>query len=386
MTRLKYLDPADGQYKLLPVGGGGGGGAEEVVISAGVAPALNEELWVDTSATTPVYDWSYADNRYLSSGFRNVVRNGDFSIAQRGLGPFTALNYTMDGWILSYIGGTVSVNKIQAVAGEVSPRATIAVSGQSAAGDYAQLLAPVEDVNTLNGKTVTISFDAWAATAGLKLAVELQQHFGTGGTPSAIQSTPVSAVTLTTTKTRYSLTVNLPSVAGATLGTNGNHSLRLIFWASAGSSFNTRASSIGTQSGTFNITDIQLEAGSAASPFERLPVQQQLAWCQRYFQRHYFPNGDDVPGVAGVMYQTNQFLGSFSFPGGYMRVPPTATSSGTWEVVVGNGVLTGALSFNSPSSTSCQALLAVTGGVIGHGAYLRTGSMGNNNIDLSAEY
>jgi hypothetical protein len=56
-----------------------------------------------------------------------------------------------------------------------------------------------------------------------------------------------------------------------------------MFWLSAGST-HTYAP-VGNQNNTFYFTDVQLEEGNAASPFERLPVQQQLAWCQRYYQR-----------------------------------------------------------------------------------------------------
>ena len=341
MTRLKYLDPADGQYKLLPVGGGSGG-AEEVVISAGVLPTKSEELWVDTSATYPVYDWSYADNRYLGSGFRNVIRNGDCSIAQRGNGPFSGLAYTMDGWRLSYSGGTVSVNRVPAVAGEASARGTMTVSGQSAAGDHAQVLFLVEDVNTLSGKTVTLSFDAWASSGTPKIGVELQQYFGTGGTPSATQNTHAGAITISTTRTRYSTTFTVPSVAGASLGTNGNHCLTLGFWVSAGSNFLSRAG-IGIQSGTFNITDVQLEAGAAATAFERLPVQQQLAWCQRYFQRYGVGNPSLAPesgynqfalGMVSSSTGTAYFYNTFPV---LMRTNPTVSTSAANTFIAHDG-------------------------------------------------
>lgn len=53
MTRLKYLDPADGLYKLLPVGGSGGGTApDEVYVGPTEPPDPDVELWYDTSATS----------------------------------------------------------------------------------------------------------------------------------------------------------------------------------------------------------------------------------------------------------------------------------------------------------------------------------------------
>ena len=58
MTRLKYLDPADGQYKLLPVGGGGGGatGPNEVFVgTSDPGTSTGFELWYDTDAVDPYY-------------------------------------------------------------------------------------------------------------------------------------------------------------------------------------------------------------------------------------------------------------------------------------------------------------------------------------------
>lgn len=37
--------------------------------------------------------------------------------------------------------------------------------------------------------------------------------------------------------------------------------------------------------GTLNIADVQIEAGSNATPFERLPYPMQLQMCQRYYVR-----------------------------------------------------------------------------------------------------
>ena len=142
----------------------------------------------------------------------------------------------------------------------------------------------IEDVRTLAGKQVTLSFWAYGSVAN-KIGIETQQVFGTGGSPSANAFTPVSALQLTTGWAKYTVTFTVPSVVGKTLGTGGNDYLGINFWFSAGSSFAARASTIGIQNWTAHLADIQLEEGPNATNFERIPVQQQLAWCQRYFYR-----------------------------------------------------------------------------------------------------
>lgn len=383
MPVLKYRDPADGLFKDLVAAGGG---SNEVTI-AGTTPAdpMNE-LWVDTTQSTPVYDWSIADNRYLTSGFRNVIRNGDFSVAQRGNGPFTTANaYTLDGWVLGVSGGSLNLNRVLAVAGEESPRISAVVSGQSAAGDYAQILNVIENVSLLSGKVATVSFDAWATSGTPKVSLELQQIFGSGGTPSATQFIPIGAVTLSTTRTRYSVTFTVPSVAGASLGTNNNHFSRLGFWLSAGSTYAIRSSNIGIQNNTFYITDVQLEEGPAPTPFERLPIQQQLAWCQRYFQRWV------SPPLRGVVTGTNTVGRMGMTLPVEMRVSPTVNLlSGGLGIFDGSNVGLAssiAVSYQTDPGAIELNLTLTTGAIstIGRAAAAYYSGGPNDGIDISAE-
>jgi hypothetical protein len=74
-------------------------------------------------------------------------------------------------------------------------------------------------------------------------------------------------------------------VSGKTLGTGGNDSLSFHFWFDAGSDYNSRANSLGQQSGTFDISQVQLEAGDTATPFEHRSYGDELARCQRYYRQ-----------------------------------------------------------------------------------------------------
>jgi hypothetical protein len=59
------------------------------------------------------------------------------------------------------------------------------------------------------------------------------------------------------------------------------------------------------------ITDVQLEAGSTATDFERRPIGTELALCQRYYQNRI---GDSYScGAAGQAYSTSQVYAPTSF-------------------------------------------------------------------------
>jgi Collagen triple helix repeat (20 copies)/BppU N-terminal domain len=261
----------------------------------------------------------------VPTGHRNVLRNGDMQIAQRGNGPFSGSEYTIDGWIQEKTGGTVNVTRVVPASGLGSPQYVCAVSGQSAAADGCLVEQYIEDVETFSGKTVTLSFTARALSGTPKIGIETDQYFGTGGSPSSSVYLARGTVTLSTTMTRYSMTFPVASISSKVKGSNNDHSLGVRLWLSAGTSNATHASSIGIQNNTFYITDVQLEEGPVATPFERLPIQQQLAWCQRYFCIF----GDPLVNVTlGPTYaiSTTASLVSFKFPV-EMRAVPTMVSS-----------------------------------------------------------
>ena len=341
---LKYKDGAS----YVPLYGG----AEEVTISAS-QPPIPTDLWLDTDDDT-----AYPDN--ILSGFRNVIRNGDMSVAQRGDGPFTATGYCLDGWTQTVNGGSASTTRAVAMTlgTPASHRFRTVISGQAAAGDRYVATQHMEGVHTFSGKTATISFSAYATTAPAKIGLELQQSFGSGGSSSV--NTSLGAIDLTTTLTRYSMTVQIPSVAGMTLGSDGLDKLSLSLWFSAGSTYAARASNIGIQNNTFSVTDVQMEEGPIATPFERLPRQQQLAWCQRYFQR--LGNGTSWLnfGLGLAAGNTTNFALQIKIPA--MRASPAVTYPTAANTFVAHNGSAGAVisAFGAPGSSPETLDLAFT--------------------------
>lgn len=224
-------------------------------------------------------------------GFRNLLINGDFRINQRGFtSTATSATYGFDRWRNGFSGGTATYSAQTFTLGntitsqEPKNYARIVTASQSAASDYSLIAQKIEDVRTCAGQTVSISFWAQAGSGAPKISVELIQDFGTGGSPSSPAATYAGQFTLSTTWTRYTLTVVVPSILGKTIGTGNNDTLVVQFFTSAGSDFNSRTNSLGIQNATINLWGVQLEQNFQPTPFEQRPIGIELQLCQRYYQ------------------------------------------------------------------------------------------------------
>lgn len=254
----------------------------------------NSSQWVSVMPSQTTVDVS-----------QNYLINGDFGINQRAFTSITSNGYGFDRWVMYTSGGTTYTPQTftpgtAPVAGyEAINYARIVTTGQTGVAAYTQFGQKVEDVRSLAGKTVTVSFWAKAASGTPKVAIELDNNFGTGGSPSTNTQIYAGQVTLTTSWARYSLTVTLPSISGKTIGTAATTSYtQLNLWPSAGTDFNARTGSLGIQSNTFDFWGMQIEIGSIATSFRRNQpnIQAELAACQRYYWRS---TGGNVYGQLG---------------------------------------------------------------------------------------
>lgn len=223
------------------------------------------------------------------AGFRNAIINGSYVLWQRATSHSTFGYGSADRWVNAFVGSACTMSRQAFTMGQVDvpgePRffCRMAVTSVVGANNYALLGHYIEDARTLAGQTVTVSFLA-KASAALPITVELEQFFGTGGSPSnSTTGIGSTKVTLSTSWQKIVVTATLPSVSGKTLGSDNNSSVRLNIWLDAGSTWNTRTISLGQRSGTFDIAQVQVEAGSVATPFEFRPIATEVALCQRYY-------------------------------------------------------------------------------------------------------
>jgi len=237
------------------------------------------------------------DGRQVSTGQRkNYLINGNFDMWQYGTSQTSSGYGSDDRWANLNVGSTKTHSMVNATDTEralfsASKFSRTVVSSVVGVSNYVIKLQYVENVTKLAGKTVTISF--WAkADSNKNIAIKLAQSFGTGGTPSAtVDGIGTQLVALTTTWQKKTITVTLPSIIGKTLGVDGVHTTTtgITFAFDMGSTYNTAYSSLGQQSGTFDIAQVKLEDGAVATdgwhPYDG-EFGGEVQACQRYYQKY----------------------------------------------------------------------------------------------------
>lgn len=261
------------------------------------APAVASNATItlpDTSATL-------ANTSQVGVG-KNRIINGGFDVNQRAFTNVTADGaYSFDRWRNGVYGGTMTTTPQTFTLGNVIPGyepknyVQIVTASHTANDAVATYVQSIEGVRTFAGQTVTVSFWAKAASGTPKIAAELRQDFGSGGSASSAVNTYAGQATVSTSWARYSVTVAVPSISGKVIGTSNTDALILQLWLSGGSNYNSRTGSIGNQNNTFSIWGVQVEAGSGATPFEFESFGDTLRKCQRYYEKSY--NVDVAPGT-----------------------------------------------------------------------------------------
>ena len=288
---------------------------------------------------------------------KNKIINGDFNIWQRGssialaagTGVYGADRFRATGngnfSRQSFTPGTAPVAGYE---GQYFGRWNLTSNSQNY--DFGQR---VENARTFAGQTVTLSFWAKAsATTSNAFFPRIFQNFGTGGSPSSAVYTDGSNINLTTSWTRYTVTLAIPSVSGKTFGTNNDSYLGVIL-----------------QCNTTSVVDLdfwgwQLEQGSTATSFQTATgtIQGELAACQRYYQVANTGRG------VGRIYSTTAAEIFFPFIV-QMRINPSSLTYSTLT----NAVYTPGVAFLTPTA------LAISGVNTGGLSLTASGMTGASN-------
>jgi hypothetical protein len=240
-----------------------------------------EQLVADLSTSTGL--------RYQAPKTQNAVYNSGFDIAQRGT-SFTGLSgadYTLDRWVVwAQTGGQSNYASQQSVGNlSVSPNQAIRYcvrSGRTAATTNTGTRSVFQTLETADsvrfaGQTVTLSFYARAGAnySALLNLLDVNIVYGTGTDQiyysfTGFTNVVATNVTLSTSWQRFSVTGSVATTATEMAVRFGS-------------------TPVGTAGAAdyFEITGVQLEVGSVATPYNRQngTIQGELAACRYYYER-----------------------------------------------------------------------------------------------------
>jgi hypothetical protein len=223
----------------------------------------------------------------------NRITNGAFDLWQRGI-SFPADGMGADRWRNGANGGTVTQSRQGFALGDTiannNPNFYLrqTVSGQTLPAHVAITRQYMEFVRTYAGQTITVMGWIRRSSGTGNVWLDTEQYFGSGGSPSANVIAGGQLLTLTGTFTPFACVVNVPSIAGKTLGTNSNDWFGINFFTSAGSNFDARTSSLGIQTIGMDIWGIHIKIGvfTVADVLDYIapPLDEELAKAQRFYE------------------------------------------------------------------------------------------------------
>ena len=284
-----------------------------------------------------------------AQGDKNFIINGDFQIWQRATAATAASNTysTVDRWALSEStdGAYTSERSTDTPTGTgYSLKLQVTTADTSiAAAQYSYILHEIEAQNlqslqygTSSAKTLTLSFWVKSNKTGTYTIVIVKRDSTAYFIPveytiSSANTWEKKEITITPTAGSTSL---ITASAGAIANDNG-HGIQLGFGLAWGSNYhgtsNTWSASthygtsnqvnwMDSTSNNFYLSQVQLEIGETATPFEHRSYADELIRCQRYYQSMDY-TFDYGTTSANIFYYTN-----FSFPI-TMRATPTMTAS-----------------------------------------------------------
>jgi len=273
---------------------------------------------------------------------RNILPNGGFQVAQRGVGPFTSATtvvnnddaYLLDGCIFLAPGSdTCDISRVAD---------TDFVSGYKIRLDVETnnrrfgVLFPVEsrDIQAIR-KSGKCSIQFQCKRTGSSLTNVRVYLLAWNGTADAITSDVISAYNAVDTDPTFVASWTAENVAsnravGTTIDTIRIENISVDTSNVANLALLILSNPTTTTTGDcLDIGDVQIEEGVNATEYEHRPVAFDMAWCQRYYcQYGGAANVFDMRGynAASALSLTTY---TFAIP---MRVAPTYAKNGTWAV------------------------------------------------------
>jgi hypothetical protein len=297
-------------------------------------------------------------NQYFSKGNQNLLINGDFRVAQRGTSFVAGANnddtYNLDQWTLLSDGNDI-VDITQSTTAPSEGLFSIGLDVETINKKFG-IIQFIEQRNIVGaiGQTVTLSFKA--RISGTSISNVKAAILSWSGTADTVTSDVVSAWGadgVTPTFATNWTAENVPANLGVTttwttyrvqgiIDTANVKNIAVFIWCDDTTT---------TLADFLYITDVQLEIGAVASPFERRLVSEELANCQRYFFRWTAATNNASVGIAASWTEGSAY-GTLYFPV-EMRIVPTSASVSSQTVWVYFKYLA-----TAPTSTSFSISIA----------------------------
>ena len=348
------------------------------------ASAASPAIVLDANSRATLNGLSYPTEGSLSG--RNRIINGDMRIDQRNAGASVTPTdaYTLDRWeIREDTDGAITAQQVsEAPAGfNKSLKITVTTADSSLAATQRLLVDQrIEGFNTADldfgtagAKTVTLSF--WVRSS-------LTGTFGGSLVNNTNNRSYPYTYSISAANTWEYKTVTIAGDTSGTWETTTSAGIKVYFGLGVGSTYSGTAgawaasefysttgavSVIGTLNATWQITGVQLEAGSVATPFERRSYGQELALCQRYYIK--------LASAIGQSISNNTSTGAAIVLKATMRAQPTLDGGSSFIVSSGSagspalfsGIGAGtdgntAYVFNNTGNWSTGVAVSFTGG------------------------
>jgi hypothetical protein len=365
--------------------------ADNVAIATGGVAALTADSSQNVSVTNTLV---------MGSSFkRNRIINGNFSVAQRGT-SFTSTDgannddtYNLDRWyILSDGNDAVDITQATDVPANGS-KFSIGLDVETTNKKFG-IAQIIENINCqgLIGNTVSLSFKAKVSSTAkldnVKAAVVAWSSTADSVTSDIVSAwnvegtDPTLASNLTYENTPANLNVTTGwatyNIENVSVDTASTTNIVVFIWSDV----------TDTTAGDFlYITDVQLEVGSVATPYERQIYSDQLSQCQRYYWRS---NSTDAVftswGAGAVISATSVGSVNGKLPV-TMRAKPTLNYSNAriWDGAGANPVTATVTNFSSVDSFGLDLTVGAGGLLAGRPGIFQSNNTTSAWFEAAAE-
>lgn len=353
--------PADGDLYILPAGktganwGGMGDGAlayyrdgvwEQITPREGwTAYVCDEDQHVAFSGAS----WG----PILSAGFRNRLLNAAFAINQRGVASNADDTYCFDRWYVLTQSGAIAASALTDP--ETGRPSGIRLTQSQASAQRIGLAQIVESANIrdLRGaagamaarvrcsssQAIRIAILEWVGTADAVTSDVVNSWTSTVYTPSNFFISAVNVIAAGAATPAANTWTHLPQITGV-FGASLNNAIVMVWTEGAM-----------PQNATLDLDQVQLEPGPICGAFTRRLYGEELALCERYFEKGGFDTAAaPAAGATAQIYVAHAWSTGTATVGGiafkarkraspaiacYRSSDAGAAASGTWNYLIG---------------------------------------------------